>query len=409
MTVETLQVENLRSIASATFHFSPDLNVIAGVNGVGKSTVLEALCRCVARSISWATKDPATDLNVSFPRIKLFDAEDIRMGAETMVITAATRGLSGRRYVFWEEYVEGRGQNQVRQTRDREEDGSAGTAESFPLIVLFGAKRAIPSRRRPAQMDAYDGPAAALSRALRDRPVSIVGLGRWLRAMHAIRAEVPAAERTWSALQAAVSRFLPGYADLRVPTRRKRDLVIDRDGRMVRVQSLSDGERSCLSIVVDLARRLSIANPDIEDPVREAEAVVLIDEIELHLHPDWQRRILGRLVETFPGCQFIVTTHSPQVIGEVSGEQVHLMTEEGVFSPPQAFGLDSSRVLEEVMEVGARTESVRKRLEEASERIDREDYAAARESVAGLRRILGDNDADVVRLSGLLDFLDEGS
>ena len=103
-------------------------------------------------------------------------------------------------------------------------------------------------------------------------------------------------------------------------------------------------------MVLDLARRLAQANPGMEDPAAEAEAVVLIDEIELHLHPAWQRRIVGNLIETFPRCQFIATTHSPQVIGEVGHDHIQIIADGQVYTPAHSFGVDSSRVLEEIME-----------------------------------------------------------
>lgn len=411
MKVESLHVENVRSIASATFHFLPDLNVIAGVNGVGKSTILRALARCVSRSALLPERDPITRTRAGYTQAERFGTADIRKPSKTMTMTCVVSGLRGGALRYRARHVRGKdgvseehGPIQGSKTVGRESPG-----KSFPLVVLFGTRRAIPSKQRPARGDASGGPQAAMSRAVRDRAVSVVELGVWFRAMHSIRREAPAAETTVAALQRAASRVLPGYGELRVPAGQKNNVVIDRDGTPVPVASLSDGERACLAIVADLTRRLALANPDLDDPVSEAEAVVLIDEIELHLHPGWQRLILKRLVDTFPECQFIVTTHSPQVIGEVNGKHIHLMTEEGVFSPPQSYGLDSNRVLEEVMEVGARTESVKKRLDEAASRIDREDYAAARTSVEELRRTLGVNDADVVRLAGLLEFLGEGS
>lgn len=410
MKVRTLHVENLRSIASATFHFLPDLNVIAGVNGVGKSTILRALARCVSRSVRLPGRDPITRTRAGYSHAERFGTADIRKPSKTMTMTCAVSGLRDDIVRYRAHHVRGEDgvSEEVSPIHGSKAVGSESPGKSFPLIVLFGTRRAIPSKQRPVRGDASGGPVAAMSRAVRDRAVSVVELGVWFRAMHSIRREAPAAEKTMAALQHAVSRMLPGYGELRVPAGQKANLVIDRDGTRLPVASLSDGERACLAIVADLTRRLALANPSLENPAREAEAVVLIDEVELHLHPGWQRRILKRLVDTFPGCQFIVTTHSPQVIGEVKGGHIHLMTEEGVFSPPQSYGLDSNRVLEEVMEVGARTESVKKRLDEAAERIDREDYDAARESVEKLRRMLGENDADVVRLGGLLEFLGEG-
>ena len=92
-------------------------------------------------------------------------------------------------------------------------------------------------------------------------------------------------------------------------------MVVDKGGREIRVDLLSEGEKCTLAMIGDLARRLILANPAMENPL-EGKGIVLIDEIELHMHPSWQRRILSILKEVFPNIQFIVTTHSPQVLGE---------------------------------------------------------------------------------------------
>lgn len=77
-----------------------------------------------------------------------------------------------------------------------------------------------------------------------------------------------------------------------------------------------DGEKCTISLFGDLARRMALANPGRENPL-EGTGVVLIDELELHMHTSWQRKVLGVLKETFPNIQFIITTHSPQILGEL--------------------------------------------------------------------------------------------
>ena len=134
----------------------------------------------------------------------------------------------------------------------------------------------------------------------------------------------------------------------------------------------------------------------------------MIDEIDLHLHPQWQRQIVRNLTMAFPRCQFIATTHSPQVIGEIEHDRVHILTEDGTFSPTHSFGVDSSRVLEEVMEADPRNSEVKDLLSRASALIDRERFEEARELFDKLVERLGSNDADVVGLGTLLDFLEGG-
>ena len=123
-------------------------------------------------------------------------------------------------------------------------------------------------------------------------------------------------------------------------------------------------------MVLDLTRRLAQANPNMTDPAANAEAIVMIDEIDLHLHPQWQRKIVQNLTAAFPKCQFIATTHSPQVIGEVEHERIQIISNGQVYSPTHSFGVDSSRVLEEIMESGPRTEVVQNLLSQISQAVE---------------------------------------
>jgi len=114
-------------------------------------------------------------------------------------------------------------------------------------------------------------------------------------------------------VRTAIETMLENVSDLRVK-RNPLSMVVKKNDIEVRVDQLSDGEKCTLALLGDLARRIAIANPYRENPL-EGEGIVLIDEIELHMHPSWQRRILGVLKQLFPNIQFIITTHSPQVLG----------------------------------------------------------------------------------------------
>jgi predicted ATP-binding protein involved in virulence len=134
----------------------------------------------------------------------------------------------------------------------------------------------------------------------------------------------------------AIVRMLPvGFSNPRTETRPLR-FVIDRkmpDGetRTLRISQLSDGYRVVLGLAMDLARRMAQANSRMAqggNPVMnplDLPAIALIDEVDLHLHPVWQQRVLADLTRTFPGTQFIVTTHSPQVLSTVKRENIRVI------------------------------------------------------------------------------------
>ena len=93
-------------------------------------------------------------------------------------------------------------------------------------------------------------------------------------------------------------------------------MTILKDDTTLEIGQLSDGEKCTIALIGDLARRLALANPEKKNPL-EGSGIALIDEVELHMHPKWQRKIIPMLSETFPNIQFIITTHSPQVLGEL--------------------------------------------------------------------------------------------
>jgi predicted ATP-binding protein involved in virulence len=142
-------------------------------------------------------------------------------------------------------------------------------------------------------------------------------------------------------------------------------MTIKKLGREINVELLSDGEKSLLAMVGHLSRRLSEDHDNLDNPL-EASALVLIDEIELHLHPEWQRMIILRLTKTFPNCQFIITTHSPQVLSHVDPECIHILDYDGdnviVKRPESSYGLDSNRILEDILGVSKRPQEIQERM-----------------------------------------------
>ena len=414
MKVTSLQLTNLRPISSAVFRFQPGFNLIVGVNGVGKSSVLDALSVCLSAYVK-----EANGLRV---RKRGFSPSDIRIGASVLSVECVSQiGFKEYHYLIHipretsvpQQERDGLSRKQVYDTSpksaflgDRPQAVTGNELEGRPLAVLFSTNRAVPSSRAPSKRSAAGGPDAAFGDALSSRELRLGEVAAWMRVQGSLMSEYPSAATALVTLENTVRRFLEGYTDLRVDLG-GRELLIDRQDKTISVRNMSDGERGILALVLDLTRRLVQANPEMDDPTAEAEAVVLIDEIELHLHPSWQRSIVSNLESMFPRCQFIATTHSPQVIGEVDHEHIHIMTNEGVFSPTHSFGVDSSRLLEEVMDAESRTVDVRDLLLQVSSAIGKQNYNEARGLVVSVSDLLGETDPEITRIQTLLDFLED--
>ena len=418
MRVTRLKLANVRAIEAAEFNFRPDFNLVAGINGAGKTTVLDALAVCLSHFVR--------RVNRLRGNVVRFDTIDIRMGTDALDVECEIEsGERNARYGYMlhksrestvpREDKAGLPREQTHDTPERAEliggpppVSTGDEPGGRPLAILFSTNRSVPSERAPAKSAATGGVNAAFSGALMGRrELRLVEFEAWMRVQEALSSERPAAQRVLAAFKTALRRFLPDYRNLRLGGESVTGsfLRIDRGAATLPLEQLSDGERGVLAMVLDLTRRLAQANPAMENPTEEAEAVVLIDEIELHLHPEWQRRIVENLTKTFPKCQFIATTHSPQVIGEVPHDRIHIMSDGEVYSPTHSFGVDSSRVLEEIMDTNPRTKKVKDLLSEISRAIGDDRYDDARTLLADLAKHLGEDDPEVTRIRILLDFM----
>ncbi len=160
-------------------------------------------------------------------------------------------------------------------------------------------------------------------------------------------------EKSLDAVKQAIYKFLPGFSNLRLQ-RKPLDLTLEKNGVQLSVLQLSQGEKTMLALVADIARRLTLLNPGSPKPL-DGSGIVLIDEVDLHLHPSWQQRIIQKLESTFGNLQFIVTTHSPQVCHTVDSSAIWLLKNGQKYAAPRGTrGAVSSWVLKNLFEVEER-------------------------------------------------------
>lgn len=135
------------------------------------------------------------------------------------------------------------------------------------------------------------------------------------------------ASKVFKHIKHAISIFIPDINDVRLVYEQEGiKLVLYKNSKEISAQQLSQGEKSLLSLIGDLTRRLVLLNPGLDNPL-QGEGIVLIDEIDLHLHPSWQQTVILNLQKTFPNLQLIVTTHSPQVLSTVYSRSIRSLYE----------------------------------------------------------------------------------
>lgn len=178
-------------------------------------------------------------------------------------------------------------------------------------------------------------------------------------------------------VRTAIERMIPGYKNLRIKLSPSRMIITNKEGEDLRIEQLSGGYKAILSIVSDIAKRLSVANPHSKNPLEE-EAIILIDELDLHLHPKWQKTIANDLKRTFPNCQFIITTHSPFIIQSLSKEEVINIEKDNNEEKGSFEGWSIEEIQEYEMGVETKTYKYKEFIEQFSEAIDDEDIEKAK-------------------------------
>ncbi len=202
----------------------------------------------------------------------------------------------------------------------------------------------------------------------------------------------------------AIENFIEGYSNLRIKRTPHPHMLVDKNGETFNLKQLSDGERNLIALVGDIARRLSIANPNIKEPLK-GDGIILIDEVDLHLHPSWQRLVIPKLTELFPNCQFFITTHSPQVLSHVKPESIFLLKNENNelswSKPTESYGMSIDRVIELIMNEEVRPNDVAEKLEIIFEYIERNKLDKAKENIADLKKYLR-TDPEILRAEMLI-------
>ena len=195
-------------------------------------------------------------------------------------------------------------------------------------------------------------------------------------------------------------------------------LLVENGNHEISFANLSEGEKAIILLIGDIARKLAITSSvrykalpiDVKDIIN-SNGIILIDEIEMHLHPSWQRRISKILVDTFPNCQFIITTHSPQVLGELQPQEIRLLNNFEISIPSQSFGLDSNSILDNVQNTSKEplslNSNISKKISEVSDLIEKSEFQTARKRLSELEKELHGETPETVSLWTEISLMDE--
>ncbi|HEX8826455.1 MAG TPA: AAA family ATPase [Archangium sp.] len=414
MHVERLELNNFRGIRHLELEFSGRTTVLVGINGVGKSAILDALRSLLLLFAYELLQAPSQRLPISLTDIRNDTSEVALKLALTIENQRLSWGMMATRSVwFTVKYPDALAQLKG-YVATLMKKAQGGETLSVPVVVHYTTTRGDLSWDFRPKDDAFSGFMGSLldayHRALPADPRDFQPFFEWFREHEDIenerraRGEPQFVDPQLAAVRRSVDTLMEGFSELRIERQNKR-MSIRKGDEVLDVDQLSSGEKSLLALVADLSRRLSLANPGAENPC-SGSGVVLIDEVDLHLHPRWQRRLLPALERTFPQCQFIVTTHSPQVISEVKPECIYLLERKDgeiqATRPESSFGRDSNRILEDLMGVDERPTRIKEQLQRFFRLIDEGNLDEAKALRQALEEEIGSDEPNFARADVLI-------
>ena len=400
MRFKFLHIKDFRGIGELTIHFEPDITVIVGRNGDGKTSILDALGELARlfRSHLKGSRHRGVERQLSSRDIRVgtsgftlrsqFDFEDVSSSPENgdllqIMCNVDTGNLEygySARLVEWSDQI-----------------------EFQPRFIHYRQNRAFDARNSPRTRKAHQEfePERVQDLSLREDLQAVGDFEAW-----------------WDARDAQEARIVrdkdPNYRDPQLEAIRQLVTKIDgftsisfssttsppglhltkNDEATIHVSSLSSGERSYIILLGDLARRLQVFAPD--RSLEAIPAIVLIDEIELNLHPAWQSEVAPMLTSVFKACQFIITTHSPQVLSGIESKNVRVLHQErlghtGVTIPLSTKGRTSNYLLDGVFDASERYPPIDRLVDDFNTAIDQSDVPTAAAKLAGIEKEVMDD------------------
>jgi predicted ATP-binding protein involved in virulence len=393
MKLDSLMLENFRCFERLELLLHPKVTVLVAENGQGKSALLDAIRIGLwpyVHSFDLASSgfaDPANGIGIDDVRLLKKDTGDMVRQLPCIITLAGNYGDGNK---SWERFrdSEAKGTKTKNDNNTRElESWAAGIQEKvrdpvasvdLPMLGYYGTGRLWSHKKltsgKSSKKDNDSFMRLFAYRDCMDPASSYKHFSEWFTWVFESYREtqIKQLEKGLSAdavsgfqeaiqvVQQATDCFLQsttGWSGLEYSVGNEKSLVLNHEQQgIMKVELLSDGIRSMLAMVGDIAYRCIKLNPHFGiNAAKQTKGVVLIDEVDMHLHPRWQQLVLGQLGQAFPLLQFIVTTHSPQVLSTVPSESIRILANNSVYSaPPGTEGAEASRLLKRVLGVDVR-------------------------------------------------------
>lgn len=321
MHIKSIRIKNFKGIEDSSIIFQPGFNIIKGENGKGKTSIIEAIAVGLGGFIG----------GFSDVDTRHFTKEEIRREWELTGDGSCNENYKTPTEVSLVSVIDNesfewtRSRSSVKSSRTTTmpktitkyaENLQLNSKAELPIISLQGAGR-VWSQKREKVTNIFKtkySRTAGYTDALEDAS-NIKLLLNWCIKMEQVGWQKGKAIAEYEAVKQAVANFMEyinGEGSYKVfYDKQLEELVYSVNDNIATINSLSAGYQSLIWMVFDIAYRMAVLNPDKKENIAATKGIVLIDEIDMHLHPKWQWNIVDALRKTFPNVQFIATTHAP--------------------------------------------------------------------------------------------------
>lgn len=359
MYINTIYLKNFRCYEDVEIELHPRFNIFVGINGTGKTSILEALR--IAIGALFLGVDKYKD-RIASPSIMRDDVRLFNLEPQYPVVVSTTgqisdfKGYGGCRSIAWERSVMTKGgttrSSNAKEMKEismsmQEAVRQGGENVDIPLVAYYST-----DRFKKEKKDVGVEPDGSRLRGYYNALDQLTNIKFFLDLYYT---------ETLSALQhgkpsvvlEAVNEAVKKCVDcdnLMFDIKRQELLLIQNSTHeSMPFHLLSDGVRTMLAMVMEIAFRCYLLNPHLgAQAALRTSGVVLIDEIDLHLHPEWQKRVVKDLQEAFPNIQFVVTTHAPLVIGSLRDGKIFSIKDNQAYDFPLQTGKDANYILNEM-------------------------------------------------------------
>lgn len=367
MRIDNIKIQNFRGYKELDVALNPNFNLVIGDNGSGKTAILEALTVAIGSFF----------LGIRGVYSRGFYKKDIHIATHEYneeysfpVVVEAT-GTIQNQTISWARTLNG--PVPANRTTQKEADSIKNIAQqadmqvrngeniNLPLLIYYATGRLFDvaldtdeEKKEKKEKQAISSRFRSYNRSLESKSTH-KQFQNWFKGKELSKIQKGSFDVNFEIVKSTIVKNLPNCTNIyhEFDPDKPQGLKLElEDGRILPFNSLSDGTRNFFAILADMAYKCITLNPQLKGKaLEETEGVVLIDELDLHLHPEWQRRIIKVLKDTFPKIQFITTTHSPFLIQETGQGQLIILKNNAIHKITSGVNLSIEDIAEELQYV----------------------------------------------------------